>query len=272
VVDGQPHGVEPDLPVRTQRRELPASLDPHLAVGVPRHRSAAPGLTRPPRRSARGRWPPRAGRPSRPPWQTRSCVDRGVRHQRAATTAVPELVPADVGLGVAVSLCRQVSPPPRLVLARALRGRGPARTSCDRSGPPLAAVWAHQVGRPRTAAKRLDDLLFLGRHLFTLPSCVRSPHAAPVGPRRSPRPPEASCRSACPRVEVLGVVHRILVLQRPRSFRHVPQDGSTRLMGSRPTTAGPPGRGDGGPRGRERRQPRRRSAGAWHGTSSRRCA
>jgi hypothetical protein len=53
----------------------------------------------------------------------------------AATTTVPELVPADVGLGVAVSLCRQVSPP-RLVVARALRGRGPARTSCDRSGPP----------------------------------------------------------------------------------------------------------------------------------------
>jgi hypothetical protein len=62
-------------------------------------------------------------------------VDRGVRHQPAATTAARELVPADVGLGVAVSLCRQVSPP-RLVVARALRGRGPARTSCDRSGPP----------------------------------------------------------------------------------------------------------------------------------------
>jgi hypothetical protein len=53
----------------------------------------------------------------------------------AATTAVPALVPADVGLGVAVSLCRQVSPA-RLVVARARRGRGPARTSCDRSGPP----------------------------------------------------------------------------------------------------------------------------------------
>jgi hypothetical protein len=34
---------------------------------------------------------------------------------------------------------------------------------------PLAAVWAHQVGRPRTAAKGLDDLLLLGRHLFTPP-------------------------------------------------------------------------------------------------------
>src|SRR5215203_4547367 len=34
---------------------------------------------------------------------------------------------------------------------------------------PLAAVWAHQVGGPRTAAKGLDDLLLLGRHLFTLP-------------------------------------------------------------------------------------------------------
>jgi hypothetical protein len=30
-------------------------------------------------------------------------------------------------------------------------------------------VWAHQVGGPRTAAKGLDDLLLLGRHLFTLP-------------------------------------------------------------------------------------------------------
>jgi hypothetical protein len=28
-------------------------------------------------------------------------------------------------------------------------------------------MWAHQVGRPRTAAKGLDDLLLLGRHLFT---------------------------------------------------------------------------------------------------------
>src|SRR5215211_5348297 len=80
---------------------------------------------------------------------------------------------------------------------------------------PLAAVWAHQVGRPRTAAKGLDDLLLLGRHLFTLPQLCRSPHAAPTGPRRSPRPRGAPCRSAYPRGEVLGVLHRILVLQRP---------------------------------------------------------
>src|SRR5215217_7750964 len=78
---------------------------------------------------------------------------------------------------------------------------------------PLAAVWAHQVGRPRTAAKGLDDLLLLGRHLFTLPQlcsistrCADWPStisqttwgAMPLGisagrsPRRSPpdpRPP-----------------------------------------------------------------------------------
>jgi hypothetical protein len=81
---------------------------------------------------------------------------------------------------------------------------------------PLAAVWAHQVGGPRTAAKGLDDLLLLGRHLFTLPQlcsistrCAGWPStisqttwgAMPLGMSagRSPR------RS-----------HRILVLQ-PRS-------------------------------------------------------
>jgi len=64
-------------------------------------------------------------------------VDRGVRHQRAATTAAPKLVPDDVGLGVAVSSCRHIAvSPPHLVVARARRGRGPARRSCDRSGPP----------------------------------------------------------------------------------------------------------------------------------------
>jgi hypothetical protein len=35
---------------------------------------------------------------------------------------------------------------------------------------PLAAMWAHQVGGPRTTAKGLDDLLLLSRHLFTLPA------------------------------------------------------------------------------------------------------
>lgn len=55
VVGGQPHGVEPDLPVRIQRRELPASLDPHLAVGVPRHQPSSPEPPDPPRRSATGR-------------------------------------------------------------------------------------------------------------------------------------------------------------------------------------------------------------------------
>jgi hypothetical protein len=49
----------------------------------------------------------------------------------------PKLVPDDVGLGVAVSSCRHIQvSPPRLVVARARRGRGPARRSCDRSGPP----------------------------------------------------------------------------------------------------------------------------------------
>src|SRR5215213_7183446 len=41
---------------------------------------------------------------------------------------------------------------------------------------PLAAVWAHQVGRPRTAAKGLDDLLLLGRHLFTPSPAVFDRH------------------------------------------------------------------------------------------------
>jgi hypothetical protein len=48
-------GVEPDLPMRIQRRELPASLDPHLAVGVPRHQPSSPEPPDPPRRSATGR-------------------------------------------------------------------------------------------------------------------------------------------------------------------------------------------------------------------------
>jgi hypothetical protein len=74
---------------------------------------------------------------------------------------------------------------------------------------PLAAVWAHQVGGPRTAAKGLDDLLLLGRHLFTLPQpCSVSTRCA-GRPRQPPRPRGAPCRSACPRVEVLGVLHRI---------------------------------------------------------------
>jgi hypothetical protein len=47
-------GVEPDLPMRIQRRELPASLDPHLAVGVPRHQPSSPEPSDPPRRSATG--------------------------------------------------------------------------------------------------------------------------------------------------------------------------------------------------------------------------
>jgi hypothetical protein len=55
VVEGQPHGVEPDLPVRMQRRELPASLDPHLDVGVPRHQPSSPEPPDLPRRSATGR-------------------------------------------------------------------------------------------------------------------------------------------------------------------------------------------------------------------------
>src|SRR5215218_6710947 len=41
---------------------------------------------------------------------------------------------------------------------------------------PLAAVWAHQVGRPRTAAKGLDDLVLLGRHLFTPSPAVFDRH------------------------------------------------------------------------------------------------
>ena len=95
-------------------------------------------------------------------------VERGVRHQRAATTAARELVPADVGLGVAVSPCRQVSPP-RLVVARARRGRGPARRSCDRSGPPscrsvgTSGGWTphRRQGPGRSSAP--------GSPLFTLP-------------------------------------------------------------------------------------------------------
>jgi hypothetical protein len=40
-------GVEPDLPMRIQRRELPASLDPHLAVGVPSPSAVIPGAAGP---------------------------------------------------------------------------------------------------------------------------------------------------------------------------------------------------------------------------------
>jgi hypothetical protein len=68
--------------------------------------------------------------------RTRSCGSRcppPARRNDGSTRAGA----ADVGLGVAVSSCRhlQVSPP-RLVVARARRGRRPARRSCDRSGPP----------------------------------------------------------------------------------------------------------------------------------------
>jgi hypothetical protein len=126
-------------------------------------------------------------------------------------------VPADVGLGVAVSLCRQVCrqvSPPRLVVARARRGRGPARTSCDRSGQPscrnvgTSGGWTphHRQGPGRSSAPESPSL--------HPPSRVRSPHAAPASPRRSPRPCGAPCRSAWSRVEVLGALHRILVLQR----------------------------------------------------------
>jgi hypothetical protein len=95
---------------------------------------------------------------------------------------------------------------------------------------PLAAVWAHQVGRPRTAAKGLDDLLLLGRHLFTLPQlCSISTRGAgwpwtisqtmwgamPLGmsagrsPRRSHRildlqPRSCSWRSISPRTSLGG--------------------------------------------------------------------
>jgi hypothetical protein len=43
---------------------------------------------------------------------------------------------------------------------------------------PLAAVWAHQVSGTRTAANGLDDLLLLGRHLFTPQLCSISTRCA----------------------------------------------------------------------------------------------
>jgi hypothetical protein len=81
---------------------------------------------------------------------------------------------------------------------------------------PLAAVWAHQVGRPRTAAKGLDDLLLLGRHLFTLPQlCSISTRCADW-----PSTISQTTWGAMPLGRSAGrsprLLHRILVLQ-PRS-------------------------------------------------------
>jgi hypothetical protein len=81
---------------------------------------------------------------------------------------------------------------------------------------PLAAVWAHQVGGPRTAAKGLDDLLLLGRHLF---------HPSPTGfdlhtLRRLASTISQTTWGALPLGRSAGSSprrsHRILVLQ-PRS-------------------------------------------------------
>jgi hypothetical protein len=168
VVEGQPHGVEPDLPVRIQRRELPASLDPHLTGGVPRHRSGAAGLTRPPRRSATGR-------------------DAALGKALAAAVAYNVLW---IAVSAANVPQRRQYPswwPPTLVSASLSASVARSRllvwwwlAHCEVEGQlvgaaigqvhPLAAVWAHQVGGPRTAAKGLDDLLLLGRHLHPSPT------------------------------------------------------------------------------------------------------
>jgi hypothetical protein len=118
-------------------------------------------------------------------------ADRGVRHQPAATTAARELCPPML---VSASLSGSVARSHLLVwwwLAHC-EVEGQLVRAAIGQVHPLAAVWAHQVSGTRTAANGLDDLLLLGRHLFTLPSSVRSPHAVPAGPRRSPRPWSAS--------------------------------------------------------------------------------
>src|SRR5215213_10773167 len=71
---------------------------------------------------------------------------------------------------------------------------------------PLAAVWAHQVGRPRTAAKGLDDLLLLGRHLFTLPQLCSIATRCAGWPSTISQTTWAPWRSACPRGGGLGVL------------------------------------------------------------------
>jgi hypothetical protein len=158
-------------------------------------------------------------------------VDRGVRHPRAATTAVPELAPPML-VSASLSALVAISSSRLLVWWWLAHGEVEGQLVGAAIGQvhPLAAVWAHQVGRSRTAAKGLDDLLLLGRHLFTLPQlcsistrCAGWPStisqtmwgAMPLGmsagrsPRRSHRililqPRSCSWRSISPRTSLGG--------------------------------------------------------------------
>jgi hypothetical protein len=158
-------------------------------------------------------------------------VDRGVRHQRAATTAAPKLAPPTL-VSASLSALVAISRSRLLVWWWLAHGEVEAQLVGAAIGQvhPLAAVWAHQVGRSRTAAKGLDDLLLLGRHLFTLPQlcsistrCAGWPStisqtmwgAMPLGmsagrsPRRSHRilvlqPRSCSWRAISPRTSLGG--------------------------------------------------------------------
>jgi hypothetical protein len=119
-------------------------------------------------------------------------------------------------------------------------------------------MWAHQVGRPRTAAKGLDDLLLLGRHPFTPPQLCSIATCCADWPSTSSRPrggamPLGRSAGRSPRRS-----HRILVLQpgaaRGARSARAPRGGSSspvlarrawperrpdRSGGSAPASAGP---------------------------------
>jgi hypothetical protein len=187
-------------------------------------------------------------------------VDRGVRHQRAATTAAPKLAPPTL-VSASLSALVAISRSRLLVWWWLAHGEVEAQLVGAAIGQvhPLAAVWAHQVGRSRTAAKGLDDLLLLGRHLFTLPQlcsistrCAGWPStisqtmwgAMPLGmsagrsPRRSHRilvlqPRSCSWRAISPRTSLGGSSSS------RRSSARLASTRPDRSGGSAPASAGP---------------------------------
>lgn len=120
----------------------------------------------------------RPGRPSRPPWHTTPCGSRcppPARRNDGSTRA-------GARRHWARRSCQPMLPALTSSSGGGSRGRGPVRTSCDRSGPPscrsagTSGGWTphHRQGPGRSSAPGSPSV-------HSLPSCVRSPYVAPAG-------------------------------------------------------------------------------------------